>query len=96
LFIAWLTKIDGKPFKVESINNCYAALVCYLRENSSILGKVNIWDKYIFSRTIQVLDGKMRSLQDEGYGDTDKSDSLIPNEIVSCLNHEYLSINNNE
>ncbi|CAG8752220.1 8223_t:CDS:2 [Ambispora leptoticha] len=21
LFIAWLTKIDGKPFKVESINN---------------------------------------------------------------------------
>ncbi|CAG8852328.1 18203_t:CDS:2, partial [Racocetra persica] len=46
--------------------------------------------------TIQVLDGKMRSLQDEGYGDTDKSDSLTPNKIVSYLNHEYLSINNNE
>ncbi|CAG8851454.1 27517_t:CDS:1, partial [Racocetra persica] len=53
LFIAWLTKINGKPFKVESINNCYAALACYLCKNSFISDKVNIWDKYTFSRTIQ-------------------------------------------
>ncbi|CAG8752189.1 26920_t:CDS:2, partial [Racocetra persica] len=31
-----LMKIDGKLFKVKSINNYYAALARYLRENSSI------------------------------------------------------------
>ncbi|CAG8762201.1 28482_t:CDS:1, partial [Racocetra persica] len=41
LFIAWLTKIDDKLFKVESFNNCYAALACYLCENSSIPSNID-------------------------------------------------------
>lgn len=95
-FISWLTKKDGMPFKVESIHNCYAALARYLRENSAIEGGVRIWDKYSFPRALRCLDGKMKSLQNAGYGDTSKSDSLTSDEIISCLNHHYLSVEDNE
>ncbi|RIB04956.1 hypothetical protein C2G38_2221008 [Gigaspora rosea] len=95
-FIGWLSKKDGSPFKVESVHNCYSALARYLRENSRIDGGVRIWDKYSFPKSLRCLDGKMKSLQYDGYGDTDKRDSLTSNEIISCLNHNYLSIDNNE
>ncbi|RIB06132.1 hypothetical protein C2G38_2217902 [Gigaspora rosea] len=94
-FISWLSKKDRSPFKVESVHNCYSALARYLRENSRIDGGVQIWYKYSFPKSLCCLDGKMKSLQYDGYGDTDKSDSLISNEIISCLNYNYLSIDNN-
>ncbi|CAG8761428.1 12287_t:CDS:2, partial [Cetraspora pellucida] len=57
---------------------------------------VRIWDKYFFSRALRCLDRKMKSLQNDGYGNTSKSDSLTSDEIISCLNHSYLSIEDNE
>ncbi|CAG8731147.1 21085_t:CDS:2 [Cetraspora pellucida] len=95
-FISWLTKKDGTPFKVESIHNCYAALARYLRENSAVEGGIRIWDKYSFPRALRCLDSKMKSLQNNSYGDTSKSDLLTSNEIISCLNHNYLSVNDNK
>ncbi|RIB13663.1 hypothetical protein C2G38_2248713 [Gigaspora rosea] len=95
-FISWLSKKDGSLFKVESVHNCYSALARYLRENSRIDGGVQIWDKYSFPKSLCCLDGKMKSLQYDGYGDTNKSDSLTSNEIILRLNHNYLSIDNNE
>ncbi|CAG8847005.1 40220_t:CDS:2, partial [Gigaspora margarita] len=38
LFIAWLERKDGTPFKVESLHNCYAALARYLKESTAIPG----------------------------------------------------------
>ncbi|CAG8581180.1 14586_t:CDS:2 [Cetraspora pellucida] len=40
--------------------------------------------------------GKMKSLQNDGYSDIDKSNLLTLEEIISCLNYNYLSIENNE
>ncbi|CAG8842141.1 12065_t:CDS:2, partial [Gigaspora margarita] len=42
------------------------------------------------------INGKMRSLQYAGFGDTDQSSPLTTDEITSCLKHDYLSIDNNE
>ncbi|CAG8532998.1 11728_t:CDS:1 [Scutellospora calospora] len=95
-FISWLSKKDGTSFKVKSVHNCYAALAKYLCENSSIEGGVRIWDKYSFPKTLHCLYGKMKSLQQAGYSDTSKSDSLTSNEIMSCLNYNYLSVENNK
>lgn len=96
LFIAWLKRKDGTPFKVESVHNCYAALARYLREHSAIGSGVRLWDKYYFPKALKCLDGKMRLLQMDGYGDTNSSDALTSDEITACLNHNYLSVTNNE
>ena len=96
LFVAWLKKKDGTSFKVESMHNCYAALSHHLRENTAIQGGVRIWDRYNFPKALRCLNGKMRSLQNGGFGNTDQSSALTSDEIASCLNHDFLSINNNE
>ncbi|RIB05107.1 hypothetical protein C2G38_624698 [Gigaspora rosea] len=78
LFIAWLKKKDGSPFKVESMHNCYAALAQHLRENTAIQG---LWDRYKFPKALKCLNGKMRSLQDDGFGNTDQSSALTSDEL---------------
>ncbi|CAG8701515.1 8189_t:CDS:2 [Cetraspora pellucida] len=68
----------------------------YLHKNSAIEGDVRIWDKYLFPRALRCLNGKMKSLQNNSYSNTSKSDSLTSNKIISCLNHNYLSVDNNK
>ncbi|CAG8660716.1 5643_t:CDS:1, partial [Cetraspora pellucida] len=79
-----------------SVHNCYAALTCYLREHSAIGSGVCLWDKYYFSKALKYFDGKMCLLQIDGYTDTNLNDVLTFDKITAYLNHNYLSVTNNE
>lgn len=79
-FLVWLKRIDEKEYKAESIHNCYASLARYLKENS-VIKPCNLWDSYKFGKALRTLDGKMKKLQKEGFGEIDQSAALTVDEI---------------
>ncbi|CAG8442628.1 8849_t:CDS:1, partial [Cetraspora pellucida] len=55
-----------------------------------------IWNHYRFPYALHILDGKIRTLQDKSLDNSKKSDELTMNEIIQILDHQYMSIDDNE
>ncbi|CAG8529497.1 7435_t:CDS:2, partial [Cetraspora pellucida] len=77
-------KWNGKPYKIESIVSAYTSLRRFLYK-TSVIKNVNINDQFQFSILYQVVNRKCMKLQDQEYGETDKSKELTKEEIRQIL-----------
>ncbi|CAG8475696.1 23459_t:CDS:2 [Gigaspora rosea] len=65
-----------KPYSPKSIYNCYCAIACYLKDNSLMYPRPNLFDETCYGTLLKSLDGKIKTIQDLNPRFADKSDSL--------------------
>ncbi|CAG8766327.1 1057_t:CDS:2, partial [Racocetra persica] len=81
---------DKEPYSPKSIYNCYCAIARYLKDNSLMHPRPNLFDETCYGKLIKSLDGKIKKTQDLNPRSADKSDSLSFEEVCHILNHDEL------
>jgi hypothetical protein len=94
-FISTMKKKDGSEYKATSVKQSVDALNRYLLHHSPVL-QVNLHDKYMFPDLHNVLHGKLRDLQEHGFGETSGSIAINPQQIQQILQHPKMAISNPE
>ncbi|GBB85435.1 hypothetical protein RclHR1_11980003 [Rhizophagus clarus] len=80
----------GSEYKATSIKQAVDAINRYLLCHSPIL-RVNLHDKYMFPDLHNVLHGKMRELQEHGFGEISGSVTINSWQIQQILYHPRIS-----
>ncbi|CAG8599996.1 9840_t:CDS:2, partial [Scutellospora calospora] len=80
-------------FDKQELDNFLSSFISWLLKKDRTLFKVESVHN-CYAALARYL--RENSSIEASYGDTSKSDSLTSDEIMSCLNHNYLSVENNE
>ena len=94
-YISTMKRNDGSEYKAVSIKQAVDALNRYLLCHSPIL-QINLHDRYMFPDLHNVLHGKMRDLQERGFGETSGSVAISPQQIHQILQHPRMSTSSPE
>ncbi|CAB4492378.1 unnamed protein product [Rhizophagus irregularis] len=81
--------MDGSDYSVNSVRASFAAIICFLQDNSKIKS-IDLYNNVHFKEIRKVVDGKIRYLFNNGKGKIKGSDSLEADEITQILNHRLL------
>ncbi|CAG8829458.1 24435_t:CDS:2, partial [Gigaspora margarita] len=81
---------DIKLYSPKSIYNCYCTIACYLKDNSLIYPRPNLFDETCYGILLKSLDGKIKKIQNLNPRSANKSDSLSFEEVCYILNHDEL------
>jgi virulence-associated protein VapD len=73
-YISSMKTKDGNEYKANSVKQAVDAISRFFLYNSPI--HVNLHDRYLFSYLYTVLNGKMRDLQERGFGEIKGSIAL--------------------
>ncbi|CAG8775867.1 19759_t:CDS:2, partial [Rhizophagus irregularis] len=84
-----MSKKDGSDYSVNSVRASFAAIICFLQDNSKIKS-IDLYNNVHFKEIRKVVDGKIRYLFNNGKGKIKGSDSLEADEITQILNHRLL------
>ncbi|CAB4378909.1 unnamed protein product [Rhizophagus irregularis] len=84
-----MSKKDGSDYSVNSVRASFAAIICFLQDNSKIKS-IDLYNNVYFKEIRKVVDGKIRYLFNNGKGKIKGSDSLEADEITQILNHRLL------
>ena len=90
-FIATMKKKDGIEYKALSIRQAVDRINRYFMEFSVIYG-INLRNRHQFPILTKVLDGKMKVLQDKGFGEIKGSAALTQQNIADILSNSATSI----
>ncbi|CAB5361713.1 unnamed protein product [Rhizophagus irregularis] len=88
-YFANMSKKDGSDYSVNSVRASFAAINCFLQDNSKIKS-IDLYNDVRFKEIRKVVDEKIRYLSNNGKGETKGSDSLEADEITQILNHRLL------
>ncbi|POG59499.1 hypothetical protein GLOIN_2v1789073 [Rhizophagus irregularis DAOM 181602=DAOM 197198] len=88
-YFANMSKKDGSDYSVNSVRASFAAIICFLQDNSKIKS-IDLYNNVHFKEIRKVVDGKIRYLFNNGKGKIKGSDSLEADEITQILNHRLL------
>ncbi|CAB5096651.1 unnamed protein product [Rhizophagus irregularis] len=86
---------DLNEYKATSVKQSVDALNRYLLHLSPI-PQINLHDKYMFPDLHDVLHGKLRDLQEHGFGETLDSVSINSQQIQQILQHPKITTDNPE
>ncbi|CAG8800414.1 6663_t:CDS:2 [Gigaspora margarita] len=75
-FVAQITKKDGGEYKAKMIKQAIDGINRYISKNSTIHG-FNLHDKYQFPDLHDILNSKMKDLQEKGLGEKNRSMALM-------------------
>ncbi|CAG8763370.1 12852_t:CDS:2 [Cetraspora pellucida] len=95
-YIAQMAKKDGEEYKAKTIQQAVDRINRYLVKHRSVQG-LNLHDKYQFPNLHDVVNGKMKDLQEKGLGEKEGSVALSAQQIQSddsILFYHYRSKNN--
>ncbi|CAG8841421.1 7862_t:CDS:2, partial [Gigaspora margarita] len=97
-FIAQMTKKDRGEYKAKTVKQAIDTLNRYINKNGIIRG-LNLYDKYQFPDLHNVLNDKMKDLQEKGLGEQKGSMALTVHQFQvqsdeSILFYRYHSKNN--
>ncbi|CAJ0650711.1 2813_t:CDS:2 [Entrophospora sp. SA101] len=84
---------DGSDYSSISIKTFVSAVARHLA-NNSVIDRIDIYNKQIIKKLWEVIDGKLRHLDELGNGEGHGSDSFTKSEIISILQHPYTSKTN--
>ncbi|CAJ0648526.1 14551_t:CDS:2 [Entrophospora sp. SA101] len=84
---------DGSDYSSISIKTFVSAVARHLA-NNSVIDRIDIYNKQIFKKLWEVIDGKLWHLDELGNGESHGSDSFTKSEIISILQHPYTSKTN--
>ncbi|CAG8842608.1 11363_t:CDS:1, partial [Racocetra persica] len=91
-YISDMKKKDSGEYKANSIKQAVDTISRFFLYNSPI--QVNLHDQYLFPDLYTVLHGKMRDLQEHGFGETRGSIALNSQQIQEILQHPKIDRSN--
>ncbi|CAG8803362.1 5891_t:CDS:1, partial [Racocetra persica] len=94
-YIVQMTKKDGEEYKAKSIQQAVDRINRYLVKYGFIQG-LNLHDKYQFPNLYDVVNGKMKDLQEKGLGEKEGSVALTAQQVKDILDDEFLDPNTPE
>ncbi|CAB5373840.1 unnamed protein product [Rhizophagus irregularis] len=94
-FISTMKMKNGNEYRATSVKQSVDALNRYLLHLSPI-PQINLHDKYMFPDLHDVLHGKLRDLQEHGFGETLGSVSINSQQIQQILQHPKITTDNPE
>lgn len=94
-YIAQMTKKTSGEYKANSVKQAVDAINRHLVKVSPIRG-INLHDKYEFSDLFTVLHGKMKDLQEKGFGEKEGSMALTAQQVQEILADDFLNPNTPE
>ncbi|CAG8783892.1 16561_t:CDS:1, partial [Rhizophagus irregularis] len=94
-FISTMKMKNGNEYKATSVKQSVDALNRYLLHLSPI-PQINLHDKYMFPDLHDVLHGKLRDLQEHGFGETLGSVAINSQQIQQILQHPKITTDNPE
>ena len=94
-YIAQMTKKTSGEYKANSVKQAVDAINRHLVKVSPIRG-INLHDKYEFSDLFTVLHGKMKDLQEKGFGEKEGSMALTAQQVQKILTDDFLNPNTPE
>ncbi|CAH1770291.1 3210_t:CDS:2, partial [Entrophospora sp. SA101] len=92
-YIIKMKRDDGSDYSSISIKTFVSAVARHLA-NNSVIDRIDIYNKQIFKKLWEVIDGKLWHLDELGNGESHGSDSFTKSEIISILQHPYTSKTN--
>ncbi|CAG8757221.1 26067_t:CDS:2 [Gigaspora margarita] len=88
-YVVQMTKKDGSEYKATTIKQAVDRINRYISKNGAICG-FNLHDKYQFPNLHNILNGKMKDLQEKRLGKKEGSMALIAQQVKEILNNEFL------
>jgi hypothetical protein len=88
-------KKNASEYKAKTIKQAVDAINCHLVKISPICG-INLHDKYEFPDLQTILHGKMKDLQEKGFGEKEGSMALTAQQVQEILADDFLNPNTPE
>ena len=85
-------KKNAGEYKAKTIKQAVNTINCHLVKISPIHG-INLYDRYEFPDLQTILHGKMKDLQEKGFGKKEGSMALIAQQIQEILADDFLNPN---
>ncbi|CAG8833940.1 10175_t:CDS:2, partial [Racocetra persica] len=79
-----MTKKDGGEYKAKTVKQAINGINRYISKTGAIRG-LNLHDKYQFPDLYDILNGKMKDLQERGFGEKERSIALTAQQLPPDL-----------
>ncbi|CAG8717480.1 20603_t:CDS:1, partial [Racocetra persica] len=84
-----MTKKDGGEYKAKTVKQAIDRINRYISKTGTICS-LNLHDKYQFLDLYNILNGKIKDLQEREFGEKEGSMALIAQQVKEILSDEFL------